>query len=45
MIRLIIAVIAGLAVAVVATVLVANALQGTANGTPSKASLYSYGER
>lgn len=45
MIRLIIAVVAGLAVGVVAIVLVTNALSSAANGTPSNATLYAYGNR
>ncbi len=45
MMRLIIAVVAGLVVGVVAVVLVANVLSGAANGTPSNATLYVYGNR
>jgi hypothetical protein len=45
MMRLIIAVVAGLVVAVVATVIVVNVLSSDANGTPSNATLYVYGTR
>ena len=45
MMRLIIAVVAGLVIAVVAVVLVANVLSSAANGTPSNATLYVYGNR
>jgi len=45
MIRLIIAVVLGIVVAVGATALVENALSSAANGTPSNASLYQYGSR
>jgi hypothetical protein len=44
-IRLIIAVVAGLVIAVVAVVLVENVLSNAANGTPSNATLYVYGTR
>jgi hypothetical protein len=42
---LIIAVVAGLAIAVVAVVLVMNVLSNDANGTPSNGTLYVYGTR
>ncbi len=45
MIRLIIAVVAGLVIAVVAVVVVENVLSSVANGTPSNATLYAYGTR
>ena len=45
MVRLLIAIVVGVVVAVGATVLVTNALAGAANGTPSNASLYQYGTR
>jgi hypothetical protein len=45
MMRLIIAVVAGLAIAVVAIVIVTSALSSNANGTPSNATLYAYGTR
>jgi hypothetical protein len=45
MMRLIIAVVAGLAIAVVAVVIVGNVLSGAANGTPSNSTLYVYGTR
>ena len=45
MIRLIIAIVTGLAVAVVAVVIVTGALSSAANGTPSNATLYAYGSR
>ena len=45
MMRLIIAVVAGLVIAVVAVVFVENILASAANGTPSNASLYAYGSR
>ena len=43
--RLIIAVVAGLVIAVVAVVLVENVLANAANGTPSNSTLYVYGNR
>lgn len=43
--RLIIAVIAGLVIAVVAVVVAENVLAGAANGTPTNATLYVYGTR
>lgn len=45
MVRLLIAIVVGVVVAVGATFLVTNALAGVANGTPSNASLYQYGTR
>jgi biopolymer transport protein ExbB/TolQ len=45
MMRLIIAVVAGLAVAVVAVVLVVNVLSSDANGTVKNGTLYVYGTR
>jgi hypothetical protein len=43
--RLIIAVVAGLVIAVVAVVVAENVLSSAANGTPSNSSLYVYGTR
>jgi hypothetical protein len=43
--RLILAVVAGLVIAVVAVVGVENVLSNAANGTPSNATLYVYGNR
>ena len=43
--RLIIAVIAGLVIAVAAVVVVENVLSSAANGTPTNATLYVYGTR
>jgi hypothetical protein len=43
--RLIIAVVAGLVIAVVAVVFVENVMSNAANGTPSNATLYVYGAR
>jgi hypothetical protein len=45
MIRLIIAIAAGVVIAVVAVVIVTNVLSSAANGTPSNATLYVYGNR
>ena len=45
MTRLIIAVIAGLVIAVAAVVVVENVLASAANGTPSSDTLYVYGTR
>jgi hypothetical protein len=45
MVRLLIAVAVGIVVALGATVLGTRALAGVANGTPSSASLYQYGNR
>jgi hypothetical protein len=44
-VRLLIAIVVGVVVAIGATVLVTDALAGVANGTPSNASLYQYGTR
>jgi K+-transporting ATPase c subunit len=44
-IRLIIAVVAGLVIAVVAVAVAENVLSSAANGTPSNSSLYVYGTR
>ena len=43
--RLIIAVVVGLVIAVGAVVIAENVLSHAANGTPSNASLYQYGSR
>jgi K+-transporting ATPase c subunit len=43
--RLIIAVVAGLVIAVVAVAVTENVLSHAANGTPSNSSLYVYGTR
>jgi hypothetical protein len=43
--RLIIAVVAGLVIAVVAVVFVENVMSSAANGTPSSNTLYVYGTR
>jgi hypothetical protein len=45
MARLLIAVAVGIVLALGATVLGTKALAGVANGTPSSASLYQYGNR
>ena len=45
MVRLIIAVAVGIVLALGATMLGTRALAGVANGTPSSASLYQYGNR
>ena len=45
MIRVIIAVVIGLALGTVSVVLVAGALSSAANGTPSNSTLYAYGTR
>ena len=45
MMRLIIAVVVGLVIAVGAVAVVGNVLSHAANGTPSNASLYQYGTR
>ncbi len=45
MIRLIVAIVVGIVVAVGATVLVENVLSSAANGTQSTSSLYQYGSR
>jgi hypothetical protein len=44
-VRLIIAVVAGLAIAIGGTVLVVNVLSSHASGTPSTSSTYNYGSR
>ena len=44
-VRLIIAVVVGLAIAVGGTVLVVNVLSSHGNGTPSTSSTYNYGSR
>jgi len=43
--RLIIAVVTGLALAVVAVILATSALSSADNGTPSNGTLYAYGSR
>lgn len=45
MVRLIIAIVVGVVIAVGATVLVQNVLTGTVNGTPTSQSIYQYGDR
>ena len=45
MVRLLIAIVVGVVLAVGATVVATNALASLANGTPSKATLYQYGTR
>jgi hypothetical protein len=45
MVSLLVAVVVGIAVAVGGAFAVTNALSGVANGTPSHASLYQYGNR
>lgn len=45
MVRLIIAIVAGLVIAVVAVGFAENLLSNAANGTPSNSSLYVYGTR
>jgi len=45
MMRLIVAVLVGLVIAVGAVVLVENVLSNAANGTPNHASIYQYGSR
>jgi hypothetical protein len=44
-VRLIIAVVVGLAIAIGGSVLVVNVLSSHANGTPSTSSTYNYGSR
>jgi hypothetical protein len=44
-VRLIIAVVMGLAIAIGGSVLVVNVLSSHANGTPSTSSTYNYGSR
>jgi hypothetical protein len=43
--RLIIAIAVGLAIAIGGTVLVVNVVSGHGNGTPSNSSTYNYGSR
>lgn len=45
MTRLLIAIVVGLVLAVGATMVTVNTLSGVANGSPTKASLYQYGDR
>lgn len=45
MVRVIIAVVVGLAIAIGGTVLVVNVLSSHGNGTPSNSSTYNYGSR
>ena len=45
MVRLIIAVVLGLAIAIGGTVLVVNVLTSHSNGTPGNSSTYNYGSR
>ncbi len=45
MLRLIIAVVVGLAIAIGGTVLVVNVISGHGNGTPANSSTYNYGSR
>ena len=45
MLRLIIAVVLGLTIAVAGTVLVVNVVTSHGNGTPSNSSTYNYGSR
>ena len=45
MVRVIIAVVVGLAIAIGGTVLVVNVLTSHGNGTPSNSSTYNYGTR
>lgn len=45
MLRLIIAIAVGLAIAIGGTVLVVNVLTSHGNGTPSNSSTYNYGSR
>ncbi len=45
MVRLIIAVVVGVAIAIGGSVLVVNVLSSHANGTPSTSSTYNYGSR
>ncbi len=45
MVRLLIAMVVGLVLAVGATVITGEVLQGVSNGAPSNASLYNYGTR
>jgi hypothetical protein len=43
--RLIIAIVAGIVIAIGAVALTENMLNSAANGTPSNSSLYNYGDR
>ncbi len=45
MVRMIIAVVVGLAIAIGGSILVVNVLSGHGNGTPSTSSTYNYGSR
>jgi hypothetical protein len=45
MIRLLIAIVVGLVLAVGATMVTVNALSGVANGSPTNGTLYQYGDR
>ena len=45
MVRLIIAIVVGLAIAIGGTVLIVNVLTSHGNGTPSNSSTYNYGSR
>ena len=45
MLRLIIAIVVGLAIAIGGTVLIVNVLTSHGNGTPSNSSTYNYGSR
>jgi len=45
MMRLIVAVIVGLVIAVGAVAVIENVLSSAANGTPSNSSIYQYGNR
>ena len=45
MLRLIIAIVVGLAIAIGGTVLVVNVLSSHGNGTPGTSSTYNYGSR
>ena len=45
MVRVIVAVVVGLAIAIGGTVLVVNVLTSSSNGTPSNSSTYNYGSR
>ena len=45
MVRVIIAVVVGLAIAIGGTVLVVNVISGHGNRTPSNSSTYNYGSR
>ena len=45
MVRLIIAVVVGLAIAIGGTVLLVNVLSGHGSGTPGNSSVYNYGSR